>query len=239
VPNWFAEEPYTASAYAGAEGTMYPVYLSIKNPLTITNFDMNDDAKSAYALARRLGVDIPSLYLPEDAKAYNVVSSSQFVEAAQAAGYDGIKVKEGDYNTYAAFEPTQIKSATGNIGTYSPTRGNISEERQGKPTPTEAGREALATLDATGMQLQPPDPSRIEKIKGILKAAGEDPALTKESAKSAVKKFLDKMEVAAFSGDAAFNNDIRRNLQKDFADNPEVLGMLLEASQSQAVHADA
>jgi hypothetical protein len=115
----------------------------------------------------------------------------------------------------------------------------VSEERQGKPTPTEAGQENLNILDATGMQLQPPDPGRIQKIKDILKATGENPAMTKDSAKSAVKKFLDKMEVAAFSGDAAFNNDIRRNLQKDFADNPEVLGMLLEASQSQAVHADA
>ena len=119
LPNWFAEEPYTASGYAGAEGTMYPVYLSIKKPLTITNFDMNDDAKAAYALAKQLGVDIPTLYLPADAKAYNVVSSSQFVEAAQKAGYDGIKVKEGDYNTYAAFEPIQIKSATGNTGEFS------------------------------------------------------------------------------------------------------------------------
>jgi hypothetical protein len=118
LPNWFAEEPYTASGYAGAEGTMYPVYLSIKKPLTITNFDMNDDAQVAYGLAKRLGVDIPSLYLPTDAKAYNVVSSPQFVEAAQKAGYDGIKVKEGDYNTYAAFEPTQIKSATGNTGEF-------------------------------------------------------------------------------------------------------------------------
>jgi hypothetical protein len=129
-PNWFAEEPYTASGYAGAEGTIYPVYLSIKKPLSITNFDMNDDAEVAYALARRLGVDIDSLYLPEDAKAYNVVSSPQFVEAAQNAGYDGIKVKEGDYNTYAAFEPNQIKSAIGNIGTYDPEIQEINYSRQ-------------------------------------------------------------------------------------------------------------
>jgi hypothetical protein len=125
LPNWFAEEPYTASGYAGAEGTMYPVYLSIKKPLTIRNFDMNDDAEVAYDLAKRLGVDIPTLYLPADAKAYNVVSSPQFVEAAQKAGYDGIKVKEGEYNTYAAFEPTQIKSATGNTGEFNPARPEI------------------------------------------------------------------------------------------------------------------
>ena len=106
-------------------------------------------------------------------------------------------------------------------------------------TPAEAGQEALATLDATGMQLQPPEPGRIEKIKGILRDAGENPQLTKASAKAAVTKFLDKLEVAAFSGDAAFNNDIRRNLEQDFAEHPELLGMLLEASQSQAVHSDA
>jgi hypothetical protein len=131
-PNWFAEEPYTASGYAGAEGTMYPVYLSIKKPLTITNFDMNDDAKAAYAIARQLGVDIPTLYLPKDAKAYNVVSSPQFVEAAQKAGYDGIKVKEGDYNTYAAFDPIQIKSATGNTGEFSLENPEIDQMKMPK-----------------------------------------------------------------------------------------------------------
>jgi hypothetical protein len=110
---------------------------------------------------------------------------------------------------------------------------------KGQPTPNQAAQANLDILDATGMQLQPPEPGRIQNIKDTLRKMGEDPALTKDSAKSAVKKFLDKMEVAAFSGDAAFNNDIRRNLEKDFADNPQVLGMLLEASQSQAVHADA
>jgi hypothetical protein len=108
-----------------------------------------------------------------------------------------------------------------------------------KSNPNQAAQANLDILDATGMQLQPPEPGRIQNIKDTLRKMGEDPALTKDSAKSAVKKFLDKMEVAAFSGDAAFNNDIRRNLEADFADNPDVLGMLLEASQSQAVHADA
>ena len=110
---------------------------------------------------------------------------------------------------------------------------DIRYQRETKLTPNQAAQDNLAILDATGMQLQPPDPGRLQKAKDELKA------ITKESAKSYFKKFFDKVEVAAFSGDAAFNNDIRRNLEADFADNPEVLGMLLEASQSQAVHADA
>lgn len=115
----------------------------------------------------------------------------------------------------------------------------VSEKKSASLTPNQSAQANLDILDATGMQLQPPEPGRIQNIKDTLRKMGEDPALTKDSAKSSIKKFLDKMEVAAFSGDAAFNNDIRRNLEKDFADNPEVLGMLLDASQSQAVHADA
>lgn len=117
--------------------------------------------------------------------------------------------------------------------------GKPAASKGGKVQPTSIGQQALDTLESTGMQLQPPEPGRIQRIKDVLRAAGENPELTKASAKATITKFLDKMEVAAFSGDAAFNNDIRRNLERDFADNPEVLGLLLEASQSQAVHADA
>ena len=152
IPNWFAEEPYTASGYAGAEGTMYPVYLSIKNPLIITTFDMNDEAEAAYDLASRLGVDVDSLYIPKDSKAYNVVSTPQFIEAAQNAGYDGIKVKEGDYNTYAAFDPTQIKSAIGNVGTFDVTdpdiRRSLREERDLRVRWTDNRIERLLNINA-------------------------------------------------------------------------------------------
>lgn len=114
-----------------------------------------------------------------------------------------------------------------------------SEKKSAAPTPSQAGEEALAILESTGMQLPPAEPGRVERVKAAAKSAAENPAMTIASAKQATSKFLDKMEVAAFSGDAAFNNDVRRNLIADFDENSEVLGMLLEASQSQAVHSDA
>jgi hypothetical protein len=106
-------------------------------------------------------------------------------------------------------------------------------------TPNEIGQKSLDIMSSTGMQLPPVAPGQIERLKAAAKSAVEDPALTSASAKKAIVKFLDKMEVAAFSGDAAFNNDIRRNLIADLNEHPEVMGMLLEASQSQAVHSDA
>jgi hypothetical protein len=146
-----------------------------------------------------------------------------------ASGYPlkGIRIKGGRMvYPEKAGTPAQLDEAT-------------NEERVQKPTPNQAGKEALDILQATGMQPPPLEPGQIEKLKAAAKSAIEDPAMTKASAKKALSKFLDKMETAAFSGDAAFNNDIRRNLIADFDEHPEVLGMLLEASQSQAVHSDA
>lgn len=146
-----------------------------------------------------------------------------------SSGYPlkGIRIKGGRMvYPEKAGQPSQLDEAT-------------NEERVQKPTPNQAGKEALDILQATGMQSPPLEPGQIEKLKAAAKSAIEDPAMTKASAKKALSKFLDKMETAAFSGDAAFNNDIRRNLIADFDEHPEVLGMLLEASQSQAVHSDA
>lgn len=178
-----------------------------------------------------------------DVNEYSSGERSNLLNAfIQQLGYDGIVYAnefEGGGDSYIALKPTQIKSATGNIGTYDATNPDIRFKRETKPTPNQAGKDALAILESTGMQLPPAEPGRIERLKAAAKSAAEDPAMTSASAKKAVSKFLDKMEVAAFSGDAAFNNDVRRNLIADFDENKEVLGMLLEASQSQAVHSDA
>jgi len=115
------------------------------------------------------------------------------------------------------------------------------EELQASITKAEGSpaQQAEAILNQTGMQPQPPEPDRVKKILASLKSMGENPQLTKESAKTTLKQWTDKLETMAFSGDAAFNNNIRRNLIADLNEHPEIMGLLLEASQSQAVHADA
>ena len=101
------------------------------------------------------------------------------------------------------------------------------------------GEQAISIVNSLGMGVKPPEPGRFEKAKKILKDAGDNPSLTKESAKKTLTKWLDWFETTVFSSDSAFNNKIRRGIISDFKQNPEVLGMLLEASQSQTVHADA
>jgi len=52
-----------------------------------------------------------------------------FTNKLKAEGYDGIVVQKnpryGDWNEYTVFEPTQIKSAIGNRGTFDPNDPNI------------------------------------------------------------------------------------------------------------------
>jgi hypothetical protein len=114
------------------------------------------------------------------------------------------------------------------------TEPKLSVTQQGTP-----GEQAISIVNSLGMGVKPPEPGRFEKAKKILKDAGENPSLTKESAKKTLTKWLDWFETTVFSSDSAFNNKIRRGIISDFKQNPEVLGMLLEASQSQTVHADA
>jgi hypothetical protein len=110
----------------------------------------------------------------------------------------------------------------------------LSVTQQGTP-----GEQAISIVNSLGMGVKPPEPGRAEKAMKFLKDAGENPSLTKESAKKTLTKWLDWFETTVFSSDSAFNNKIRRGIISDFKQNPEVLGMLLEASQSQTVHADA
>ena len=115
------------------------------------------------------------------------------------------------------------------------------EELQASITKAEGSpaQQAEAILNQTGMQPQPPEPDRVQKVLASLRSMGENPQLTKDSAKATLKQWVDRLETMAFSGDAAFNNNIRRNLVADLNEHPEIMGLLLEASQSQAVHADA
>lgn len=103
---WFTDDPRIASNYADGSwrgetgGNVVPVYLSLRNPLKISYNDiLGFDARRIASLRRR----------------------------AQAAGHDGVALRrfDGEDFDYVAFDPGQIKSATGNRGQYNPADWNI------------------------------------------------------------------------------------------------------------------
>jgi hypothetical protein len=98
-----------------------PVYAKLKNPLVIDSKDMLEFARESFADGSR---EFPQLI------------SQGVVDALKAEGYDsvifdgkGVGWRDAE-NEILVFEPTQIKSATGNIGTYDPNNPDIRYSRQ-------------------------------------------------------------------------------------------------------------
>jgi hypothetical protein len=142
---YFTDNPEVASSYTtkgkGDTPTVYPVFLSIKNPLDmdaeadadawISQFDDIDqyhdggtNNESWYRAAEDLLTD-QQIPLYEGAEIMQ--------DGIRAMGFDGIthigggRIKSDSvkHRVFIAFEPTQIKSATGNIGTYDPNNPDI------------------------------------------------------------------------------------------------------------------
>jgi hypothetical protein len=137
---YFTDNPEVASSYTtkgkGDTPTVYPAFLSIKNPMDMdaeadadawtSQFDGIDDYheggttnESWYRAAEELLTD-QQIPLYEGAEIMQ--------DGIRAMGFDGIthigggRIKSDSvkHRVFIAFEPTQIKSATGNIGTYDP-----------------------------------------------------------------------------------------------------------------------
>lgn len=128
---FFTPDPNHANAFTAqgenlTGGNIMPVYLDIKSPLDFRK-DIDEDTLDKFSSA---GINRKWLmnfhwdhFDDEDGKL--------FVDAAKTLGYDGVifydenpETRESS-ETWAVFDPSQIKSATGNIGKYDKTNKNI------------------------------------------------------------------------------------------------------------------
>ena len=123
---FYFSDARTANVYAGHSeiypelfpqgGVVYPVFLSLKNPVILTDRVENGRRVDLETLARN------AAGLPKTA------SSDEVRSALMAMGHDGAIYQVGSkdgYREYVAFRPEQIKSATGNRGTFDPNDPSI------------------------------------------------------------------------------------------------------------------
>ncbi len=116
--------------------------------------EIYDAAKKADAARSKAGGDYSIELIPSNAKLreeYNT-QSKRFWSVAEKAirrnGYDGLVYNnkvEGKGDSYAVFEPTQIKSAIGNSGAFDPKSGSLTDPRAPK----------LADVKAKAAELKP------------------------------------------------------------------------------------
>lgn len=102
---FLTSSPEEASAYAGKRkgANVQPLHAAIKNPYETTWDNIHEI--DGYELQQKL----------------------------KGLGYDGVVIKDkGAPDNYVAFEPTQIKSATGNRGTFDPLEPEVNKAKGGK-----------------------------------------------------------------------------------------------------------
>ncbi len=119
------DQDYIGEAYVpvGRNSALFPVYLALQNPLVLTEQKDPENPRREFDREKHVR---QALKLPVTATAKEVTA------AAQAAGYDGVIYQNLDASgpfgyskEYVAFNPSQIKSATGNRGTFDPGSDNI------------------------------------------------------------------------------------------------------------------
>jgi hypothetical protein len=130
--HFFSPNAGEASRYAkdfgGTEGgNVMPVYLRIQNPKRLTYKQMNDIAMSMFDSSAQ-----DNAYRTEGGKQGIKAAKNRAAEMATALreqliseGHDGAVVRIGGNDEWIAFFPEQIKSATGNIGTFDTTNPDI------------------------------------------------------------------------------------------------------------------
>ena len=130
---WFQEDPSEtgASMYSGSSGTVYPVYLKIENPWEPGSFE--EMRRKFHETAGRNPDKLPK------GTTLNGGSAEPFRAWLKEQGYDGIHLsgdiegggKNPDRNQsyWVALEPTQVKSAIANKGSFNPTDPRILEQR--------------------------------------------------------------------------------------------------------------
>jgi hypothetical protein len=99
-----------------------PVYVRAERPFDFENQEHLDDLRSMPGVA----VHYQRIRRGE----WSSIEEPEVQEAIQDLGFDGFYVKEGGKKNLAVYRPDQLKSVTGNIGTYGQREPTINEAKQ-------------------------------------------------------------------------------------------------------------
>ena len=145
--SWFSTEKDYSKKYTSldgyseediAEGNMksgvYGAYLNIKNPIDLGKLDRDHGILDPEFdnIAKQLGMTSEEVRKAcgfgekQNDYVYELTRTKEFEDLIKSKGFDGATAIEGDgVKTYGVVEPTQIKSATDNIGEYNPSNPDI------------------------------------------------------------------------------------------------------------------
>jgi hypothetical protein len=124
--------PVYAETFGFSQPALMPLYLSAKNPYNIDLGDFPTRMKGGNLVLTDEAFNALETQMKEAAtklsgKRLMDLEGSEVRKMFEKAGYDSIIAKDsyGNIIEALAFKPEQVKSATGNVGTYDPTNPDI------------------------------------------------------------------------------------------------------------------
>jgi hypothetical protein len=176
-----SQRPWEQDPNVPEGANIMPVHLSIENPFYATDLiknlsgEMNMDEANAVAKALGVGVDELLGDIPKAIKykasgkerehmprGFDLVKSTVATDAMKRLGHDGVIAIENGSEVYAPFNSTQIKSATGNRGTYDLNDPDINKAK--------GGAMLTPTKKIEGFEEEKPmDKSVLEKMHQVIK----------------------------------------------------------------------
>lgn len=159
IGSWFSDNPGERGAglYSGDEGAIYPVYLNIKKPMSATFDDLLNKAKE-------IGPQVVDKFQSTPRKKYYKTAPEAYEKLhhwIKDQGYDSVIIPKGStqefehQNVYIATDPRQIKSATGNIGTFDPLNPDIRKSEGGDVEGYDKGGAIAKALQAASRIIAP------------------------------------------------------------------------------------
>jgi len=125
---FFAEDAEVGSSFADRDGgNVIPAYLDIKSPADLTTPDSTFDVLEEIGLNGRRALQGGF----QTWELFDGGGGRETVAKLKEAGYDGALLEEyipdleKSATVWVAFDPAQVKSATGNVGTFDPKNPDI------------------------------------------------------------------------------------------------------------------
>lgn len=148
--NFFAEDPRFAQEYItegrtgkiAEGGNIMPAYLNAQNPFPLTDDALSQLLDNGPEVQRLLdnNIDVWNIYRyfdePTRWELFDSDEGREFVDNLRRSGYDSAFLREehpegGLADVWAVFDPTQIKSAIGNRGSFDPMDPDITKAKGG------------------------------------------------------------------------------------------------------------
>lgn len=219
---FFSPDATEASRYARdwgtAGGNVMPVYLAINNPYRMPYAEFDKLAMASWNLQKqdseydansvvRFGDAEGQRRASEKRAKYDAMAREQTLKRRDELirdGYDGIVTRVGGKEEYIAFSPTQIKSATGNVGTFDATNPDIRfRNRERQRAVEDAGLASLSDRYVQVPKAQDAASRKAQLIRNAVYADGLDREgrdMLRNQAEAELSKGKAKMALDAAEG---------------------------------------